>query len=458
MRLSKAPLDQLLGLEVYISSTEGIGGTIKYTYEDFIVEEISEDDTICPISDKPEFVEGSGDYTWFVLVKKGLDTLSAIRKVARHFRISSKLFSAAGLKDARAVTAQLVCVEGLSPNELLSFNEERGKVKILAAFKRPYKLLPGMLYGNHFIVTIRGIELTVNEINKRISKILDEIREAGGVPAYYGYQRFGTIRPITHIVGRYVVRREFEKAILTLLTEIFPHESERAKKARKYLKDTMDFKGALELFPKTLHHERAVLYYLIKHPNDFFGAFRALPLTIRRLFIGAFQAYLFNRVLSERIKSGVPIDRAVVGDIVAVLLRRGYSIRVKGVFRANESNVEKLNEFIERGDAALALNIFGYDTVLCEGVPGEIERKVLRNEGVSIKDFRVKHMPEVSSRGTLRMASFRPENFKITDISSDEFIKSKLKIGLEFTLRKGLYATVFLRELMKPVDVYKAGL
>ncbi|RLE65834.1 MAG: tRNA pseudouridine(13) synthase TruD [Thermoprotei archaeon] len=458
MRLSQALLDKLLGLEVYISSTDGIGGTIKSSHEDFIVEEISEEGMLCSISSELDVVEGSGNYTWFVLVKRGLDTLAAIRKIARYFKISSKRFSAAGLKDARALTAQLVCVEGVSPEELLSFNDESGKVKILVAFKRPYKLMPGMLYGNSFKITIRNICLAACEIEKRIYRILNEIVEAGGVPAYYGYQRFGTIRPITHIVGRYVVRKEFEKAILTLLTEIFPHESERAKEARKYLKDTMDFKGALELFPKTLHHERAILYYLIKHPNDFFGAFRALPLTIRRLFIGAFQAYLFNRVLSERIKSELPISKAVAGDIVAVLSRRGYSVRVKGVFRANASNVEKLNEFIKRGVAVLALNVFGYDTVLCDGMPGEIERKVLRREGVSIKDFRIKHMPEISSRGTLRIAAFHPENFKISEIGSDEFFKNKSKVSLEFVLKKGLYATVFLREIMKPSDVYKAGL
>ncbi len=457
MRLSKAALDKLLGLEVYITSTEGIGGEIKYSIEDFLVEEISEDGTICSITGESKVIEGSGDYTWFILVKRGLDTLSAIRKVARYFKISSKRFTAAGLKDSRAVTAQFVCVDGLSPEELLSFKDERGKVRILVAFRRPFKLMPGMLYGNRFNVIIRNIDLTVDEIEKRVDRILSEVEEKGGVPAYYGYQRFGTIRPITHVVGRHVVKRDFKKAILTLLTEIFPHESERAKEAREYLKNTMDFKGALELFPRTLHHERAILYYLAKHPDDFFGAFRTLPLTIRRLFIGAFQAYLFNRVLSERIKRELPLHKAVVGDIVAVLSRRDFSIRIKGIFRANSLNVDKLNEFIERGAAALVLNVFGYNTVLCEGIPGEIEREVLREEGISIKEFRIKHMPEISSRGTFRVAAFHPEDVKIHGIEKDEVFPQKHRLHLEFTLKKGLYATTFLRELMKPSDVYKAG-
>mgnify|MGYP000480480293 CR=1 FL=1 len=147
MIFSSAPLDRLLGLEVYITSGEGIGGEIKRLVEDFVVEEISEEGIICSTSNPPEVAEGSGDYTWFIMMKRGLDSLSAVRKIARYFKISSKRFSLAGLKDARALTAQFVCVSGLSPEELLSFKDKRGKVTIMSAFRRPFKLVPGMLYG-----------------------------------------------------------------------------------------------------------------------------------------------------------------------------------------------------------------------------------------------------------------------------------------------------------------------
>lgn len=458
MRVSNIELDKLLGLEVYISSEDGIGGRIKYLTEDFIVEEISENGIICSVDKtKYEIEEGSGDYTWFIMVKNGLDSVSALRKIGRFFGVSIKRFSLAGLKDAKALTSQLVCVSRLSPEDILSFKDDKNRVRIVKAFRRPFKLMPGMLYGNRFKITIRDLDYSKTSIEEKIRKIIEEIEKKGGLPAYYGYQRFGTIRPITHMVGRYILKRNFEKAIWTLLTRIFPYESERAKKAREYLLNTRDFKGSLELFPKTLHHERRIIHYLVDHPGDYAGAFRSLPFTIRRLFISAFQAYLFNRVLSERLKSGLPLSKAVVGDIVAVFSRRNLSIRVKGVFRANALNIDKLNEFIDRGVAYLVLNVFGYNTVLCDGIPGEIERKVLKEEGVSIKDFYIKHMPEISSSGTFRVASFKPENFAINEIEDDDIFIGKRKLKLEFILKKGMYATVFLRELMKPIDIYKAG-
>ena len=457
MRKSKAPLDLLLGLEVYASSAEGIGGRVKVLEDDFVVEEIAEEGFRCSVEHPPRVEEGSGDYTWFVMVKRGLDTLSAIRKIARHLGVSSKKFAIAGLKDARAVTAQLVCAEGIPPGELLKFRDESGKVVITTAFRRPYKLYPGMLCGNRFRIAIRHVDLPPSEIERRIRKILEEVEEVGGFPAFYGYQRFGTIRPITHLVGKCVVKGEFERAVMMLLTEVFPAESERAKRAREYLRDTMDFKGALELFPKTLHHERAVLYHLARRPGDYAGAIRALPMAVRRLFVGAYQAYLFNRVLSKRMERGLPISRAVVGDVVAVLYRRGKAERVRSALRVNQSNVDKVNEFIARGDAVLALNVFGYDTVLCTGEPGEIEREILKEEEISVRDLAVRHMPELASRGTLRPASFRPEELRIASVEEDELNPGRYKVLLEFSLGRGMYATVLLRELMKPADVLEAG-
>ncbi|RLE71952.1 MAG: hypothetical protein DRZ80_07835, partial [Thermoprotei archaeon] len=167
MRVSNIELDKLLGLEVYISSEDGIEGRIKYLTEDFIVEEISENGIICSV-DKTEYEieEGSGDYTWFIMVKNGLDSISALRKIGRFFGISIKRFSLAGLKDAKAITSQLVCVSGLSPEDILSFKDDKDKVRIVKAFRRPFKLMPGMLYGNRFKITIRDLDYSKTSIEE----------------------------------------------------------------------------------------------------------------------------------------------------------------------------------------------------------------------------------------------------------------------------------------------------
>ena len=458
MREAKCNLDKMLGMEVYISDTDGIGGKIRYRLEDFIVEEITKDKIrvhTSITSTKPPSIKGcsEGAYTWFILEKRNLDTISAIRILARESNISHKMFSIAGLKDSKAITAQMACVIGLSPNQLLSYKDKYGNITIRAAFRMPFKLSPGMLYGNHFIITIRNITLSKADIEQRIREILKEIYTKG-IPAFYGYQRFGTIRPNTHIIGKHIIQGNFEEAIMELVAHAYPHEPPHIAELREYVKETHDFKSAYEKFPRAMSHERTVLSHLVKKPNDFAGAIRKLPIWVRRLFISAYQSYLFNKCLSERIKRGLPINEAVIGDLVAIKTSNGS---IGSIIVANEQNLEFLNNKIKEGKMCLVLNVFGYRTIIREGPQGDIERTILKKEGITLEDFKVKHMPELSTKGYYRKASFLPENLHISDILPDEFHKGCYKVTLEFTLGKGLYATVLLRELMKPDDIIKAG-
>lgn len=444
MKLSKSALDRLLGLEVYATDSEGIGGRIRARIEDFWVEEIAPDGTPCTLAKDGE---GGGEYTWFVMEKRGVDTITALRIIARAYGISSRKFSAAGLKDTKAVAYQLACVKGLDPGALRNFTSEAGRVRILSAFRRPFRLRPGMLYGNRFTVTVRDIDCSRSTAEERLRGILGEIGEAGGIPNFYGYQRFGTVRPNTHIIGKFILRGMFREAVEELLLNVYPREPRSAKEARKYLAETWDLRGALELFPRRLHYERMIIHYLLKHPGDYFGSIRTLPLAVRRLFVGAYQAYLFNKILSRRIIRGIPYTRAVPGDFVALLDRRR---NIRGILVANSWNVDKLNGLIKAGGASLVLNLYGYDSTIPRGTQGEIEIEVLRDEDLSIDSFRLRKMPEISSKGSYRVASFLPE--KLSYI----FVEER-SLTFSFVLLKGVYATVFLREVIKPNDIIDAG-
>ncbi|HDD34106.1 MAG: tRNA pseudouridine(13) synthase TruD [Thermoprotei archaeon] len=445
--LTRSKLDEELGMKFYATHSSGIGGVLRERDEDFIVIEVALGRVLCTPRDVSKLGGGEGEYTWFLLEKRGIDTVTALRAIARALGVSHKRLSVAGLKDAHAVTFQLACVKGVEPCELPKRVGDR--VWIHRAFKMPFKLTPGMLYGNAFRIRVRRLEAGSTESEERIQRICAELEEVGGAPNYYGYQRFGTIRPLTHIIGRHVLRGEFEDAVRTLLTRIYPGESPRAKEARRYLASTWDFKGALEIFPRRLHHERAIIHYLVKHPGDYAGAIRTLPLSVRQLFIGAFQAYLFNLVLSKRLEAGLPLSRAVVGDLVA--LRRDGDLG--SILRANESNLDKVNRLIASGRAEVVANVPGYSTTLAEGVPGAIEREVLAEEEVSIDMFRIRHMPELSSRGTVRPVALRPEDMRFEVIATEEGAAALFS----FTLRKGMYATVLMREFVKPEDPAAQG-
>ena len=444
----KDPLDLVVGMDVYATKVEGIGGKIRERYEDFLVEELGPGGLI---ASKGADIKGlGGEYTWLLLEKRGLNTIEAIRRLARMLKLRPNEIYYAGLKDSKAVTLQFVSYKGDPPSSLGSFES---RVRILASFRMPFKMTPGQLQGNRFTITIRGVKLSQDDVEDRVRMIIKEIDSLGGLPSYYGYQRFGTIRPNTHIIGFYLIKGMFKKAVEELVGKPYPKERDELKRIRE-MALRGDYREALKLMPRSLMYERAILSHLVRRREDYLGALRKLPITVRRLFVEALQSYLFNRVISMRLMRGLPLDRAVVGDRAGMVDRAG---NITSVLPVNDVNVEKVNELIKKGKLSLVACVFGYKSVLSRGEQGEIEREVLKSEGISLEDFKVKHFPEAASKGYYRAASFKPEGLEIINISEDDIYGGSVKLTLRFSLKKGLYATVFLRELMKPKDVVEAG-
>jgi len=50
--------------------------------------------------------------------------------------------------------------------------------------------------------------------------------------------------------------------------------------------------------------------------EDWRHALEAVPSNLQRLFVNAAQSFLFNQVLSERLRRGLSFDRPVAGDVV----------------------------------------------------------------------------------------------------------------------------------------------
>lgn len=442
VRATSVELDQILEMRYYGLDSEGIGGRIRDRLEDFIVHEISIDG-IKATSSCDEIPEGAGEYTWVVLEKRGIDSVSAVQKIRKFTGVRRNQIGIAGLKDTSAVTYQFVSIMGVVSEELLeSFNTLNSRIKLYCPVSRPFALRPGLLFGNEFIVHVRDSQVD------RLDKLVEELNSIGGVPNYVGYQRFGSIRPITHIVGKHIILGNFKEAVEELLLRTFPEESEVAKKAREYLASTGDYKGTLEIFPKSMKSERAVIAHLAQKPNDYVGALRSISSYVRKLFVGAYQAYLFNKLLSRRIEEGLSWMLPSPGDYVGILPSSSHIEHVS-VLVANEANIDKLRRIIIEGYAHLLLPIFGYNTQLSKGREGEIEKNILREEGIDISRFYVKSIPEASSAGTFRPACLTPINLDIQ--------KDKQDVTLSFILRKGMYATTLLREFIKPQNPVKQG-
>lgn len=447
-----------MGMEVYASKSQGVGGTIRLLAGDFLVEEVMVDGTIAKIAQKPPpQVLGSspeeGNYLLCVLVKRNWDDFQAINMLSHKLNVSPKQIHIAGIKDTKAVTAQFITIKGARKEELRKIKIKDMEIKPVGYVRN--KCSPYYLLGNSFTVTIRDLSHSKSTIQKRINRTVEELVAHGGVPNFFGHQRFGTTRPITHIVGKAIVKGNLMKATMLFLAKPSANEHPESRHAREDLNKTWDFKSALKKFPVQLRYERLMLRHLTRKPSDYAGAFRRLPLNLRRLFPQAYQAYLFNRFLSERIRRGIPLNKVESGDYVVNVERTGLPL----LHMHKIVNSEILSETchaIHDGKMRLAIPIVGYRQPLSRGIQGEIEKQILEEEDVRPEDFKVKGMPEISARGELRAATVYVNNFTM-EVSKDSIAPSKHEANLHFMLHRGSYATVFLREIMKPRNPVKAG-
>ena len=235
------------------------------------------------------------------------------------------------------------------------------------------------------------------------------------MPNYYGEQRFGGYRDVTHVVGKLLLQGKIEEAVMTYLGKPSEGEEDAIAEARKNVLETKNFSRALVEFPDKLHFEVAMLNHLVKTPSDFAGAFQRLPKKTRFLFTHAYQSHVFNRIVAERVK--------------------------KGLFYPMEGDI------LENGIPTALLP--GSESKMAHGIPGEIEERILRDEKIDASLFKNTKMGELSSWGARKPIVLRANEFKLLEVTDDMFYEGKKCATVSFWLEKGAYATTLLRELIK---------
>jgi len=445
-----SPLEVKLGMEVYASSTRGIGGRIRSELDDFIVEEVLLDGSKASVQLRNGMFQSSsrGRYLICILIKRGWDTLIVTERIARQIGVSPDMISIAGIKDAHALTAQHISIGAVSPEKIKI--RLKGVLLVPMRFSED-KISARILLGNQFEITVRSIFHGPSETYRMISETWREISSLGGVPNFFGHQRFGTVRPITHIVGKFLVKGRFEDAAMTFLSEPSEREAAYARSIREYIRETLDFSSALRSLPKGLTYERLMLRHLSRYPRDFLGAFRRLPIRLRRFFVQAYQSYIFNRFLSERMKRKISLTSLQEGDYVVNIGANG--LPTGGFSKVKKGDLRLITSKVKEGKAALALPVIGFSQGLSGGVQGEIEREILEQEGIQPRDFQIKKMLESSVQGGLRRAISSVINMSFKTKPAD----SESTARFRFMLHKGSYATVVLREFMKPQDPASSG-
>jgi tRNA pseudouridine13 synthase len=180
-----------------------------------------------------------------------------------------------------------------------------------------------------------------------------------------------------------------------------------------------------------------------------------LPLKLRRLFVQAYQSFLFNRCLSKRIRRGIPLNTAQAGDYAVELDSIG--LPTASSTQATDQSLQSVQSSIDENKMCIAIPLIGFEQGPSGGVQGEIEREILETENLTPNDFTVSSMPEVRAPGKQRTVLTPIVNLSVEELSEDPANLSCQALKLGFMLHRGSYATVLLREYMKPQDLITAG-
>jgi tRNA pseudouridine13 synthase len=485
------PIERAVGVEWYVSDGDGIGGRLRESSEDFRVRELEAFDWH-PLDADP------GDFGHLVCraTLRGWDTNDFASRLSDALGISRERVAWAGTKDKHAVTTQLFTLKGVDPEEVAHVSDISGaEIELLGRAGRG--LTFGDLAGNAFGIVVRDPDAPgqsdaitadlrafagagpASEPDDTVTTLAGPIphedavataeRETGsdtdlvriGVPNYFGQQRFGSKRPVTHRVGLAVVRGDWREAVRRYVGDPAETEPEGTQQARavadeQFTAPEPDWRTALDAMPGRLRYERSMLHRLVETnagrddetappasadaEDPFRYALEAVPSNLTRLFVNAAQSYVFNRVLSERLRRGIPFDRPVAGDVVCFADRdapAGLPLPdTDREQRVTDARVDTVTRHCERGRAYVTAPLVGTDTELAEGEPGEIEREILADLALDPDDF---DLPgDFRSRGTRRAILCR------TDL-----VVTRDPLRFEFALPHGSYATAVLREYLK---------
>ena len=393
-------IDKEIGISVYTTLSPSVKGKIKETQNDFLVKEVLSEKTINSFNN----TEGHAVY---LLKKSGLDTNHALSDVEKRYGLVLKSL---GLKDANAQTEQYVFTyKKLKP--LAKIEGQKFSLQLVGFTPKP--ISKKQMLGNIFEIKISDLSESLPSFSGD-EKILN----------FFGYQRFGSRRPITHLVGKSIVKGEYTKALEYILSFSSKYDSERNNEIRKLISKRKSEPEIIDLVPYSMDIERNLLKQL-SNDEDPKNAIRSIPLTMRRFYIQAYQSFLFNKTLSHAYEYGEELFSPTDDDVCF------------------DKNAE-IGKFQNESTQKLAIPLIGHSYYKKSRFDYYI-KKVLEDELLTPKDFFIKDFQEISIDGGFRNASIKYENFKI----EQNLIK--------FQLQRGSYATIVLREILKPDNPLDCG-
>lgn len=173
-----------------------------------------------------------------------------------------------------------------------------------------------------------------------------------------------------------------------------------------------DFKLALDLILKSKSNfaEKMDLY-IKEHNNDYINALRKIPFKLLKFYVHSYQSYIYNLAAENFTKTYKSKDNIKVPII-------GFG-----------TELEDYNKNIS-----------------------DIIKGIMKEEKTSFRDFIINEIKELSQEGSERELFAEADGFKIIHTRADEKNENKNKALINFFLKKGCYATVFIDELFKKIE------
>ena len=403
-------------------------------------------------------------YLHFSLYKENMETSEAISLLANKVRANEKFFGFAGTKDRRGRTTQRVSVSMVPAQQVLGAARSLYKLEVGSFRYDKAELKLGDLRGNRFELAVRKVAVTAAALEPVMASVANT-----GFINYFGTQRFGTQGVPTHAIGKQLIMGNYKEVIELILQPRETEWNEALKECRKIWSEERDAKKALNVL-RTNRKDRCVegklLYGLVKsHKNNPVGALEEIPRQQRSLYCHAYQSYVWNKVVSRRIRThGVSV---IKGDLVF----KNKDAEVEGATKEDlVTTVENVDEFtindvlipipgtkvkypdnevktwFEECLAEDSMNLDSFsNSVKDYNLPGDYRTMIVRPQDV---DWSLQSYSDpvqdllVSDKQLL-------ENRTLVPPSAESGEGKFQALILKFSLPSSSYATMALREIMK---------
>ena len=379
------------------------------------------------VTELPKVTEDSrGAYSVYKLTKKGIDTYGALFVLRRRFHLNPGQIGVAGLKDKHALTVQYISIHGRQ-GPALNVQEPSFTLEFLFYAKKP--IHAGYLKGNAFEITVRNIEPEyLPTLRQRIALV------EKGVPNYYGEQRFGSHSGSSAFIGRALMKTAYEDAVKIYLTASTDGESAAKRHVKNFLAEHWGLWDECLTFVKQCGQERTVPERLLTHlkrsNNDFSGAVRFIPQSYVRLYLEAYQSYIWNETTKR-------VIQRVCRNTFVLPYRAGEFVFYEELDDATLHDLKIASfSFIEI-DATTH-----FSTLIREALTEVIEKERISLMALNRPLF---------NAGNLKMRKLLlfPRDFLVSEPLDDELYPRHKKTTISFSLPKGTYATMITRLLFK---------